>query len=230
MTAPNAHEERRERYVRAMGSDLGRVFASVQIDVMSVQVRWVLYSQLFRSSKERIVLLNETAGTFFGTLQRTMREDVLLSLARLIDRVDTGGKDNLSLRQLPLRVFCEGLRGDMESLLDRAEHVGEAVKDWRNRRLAHRDLLVSLGVSPNPLEGIGDEDVECLLGLIHELMNRVETHYTGASTGYEFVATAPLDADGLAYYMDLGLRTQEEYDRRMLAGEPWPRGLAPAQG
>jgi len=97
------------------------LYESLDSEVSFVHAKWKLYRQLYGTSEERIELLNRTAGYFFGVVQQSLFEDVVISLCRLTDPASGfGGKENRSLEQLidqfallGHKRLCELLRSDL---------------------------------------------------------------------------------------------------------------------
>jgi hypothetical protein len=155
---------------------------------MSVRTGQAHYRQLY-SSQERIDLFNDAAGTFFGILQDILLRDTLLALARLIDRAETGTKQNLTLQRLPslLNNHVE-LQAAVAADVDSAKSVCKAAVGWRNRRIAHRDLDVALSEEKAPLPEIPFDDINDALATIAKLLNRLEAHFNnGATVMYDWL-------------------------------------------
>ena len=93
-------EQVREKHLRDMGPELGAVYNALDRDVAWLHAKWNQYRQLYARSPERIALLNQVAGHFFGVVQDTLFEDVLLHLARLTDPAKSVGNENLTLKRL----------------------------------------------------------------------------------------------------------------------------------
>jgi AbiU2 len=100
MAEHKSAEQVLEQRIRAMGTDLGTLYHALTNDVAWMHAKWDQYQQLYMHSPERITLLNSVAGAFFGIIQDTLFENVILHLARLIDPPQSMGKDNLTLRRL----------------------------------------------------------------------------------------------------------------------------------
>jgi len=191
----STHDALLAKYVQAMGSELAEVFDALDHRLTWAHVRWVLYRQLYATSDRRIELLNDTAASFFAVLQRVLFNDVVLELARLTDKLKSAGKANLTIRSLPALVPDPQLLPDVTRLVDAAVDSCAAIRDRRNRQLAHDDLALALATADDPLEGISRADIETALRAIREVLNYVQLHFLGSTTGYEYVLTAPGDGD-----------------------------------
>jgi hypothetical protein len=215
-------EEVLARDVRDMGEDLGRVYNELSSGLSRLQVKWGLYTQLYSRSSERIDLINQAAGWFFRVVQGALIGDVLLHIARLTDREQIRGRDNLTIRRLPALV-PEALRADVTALEAAATMACKPIREWRNRRGAHTDLKTAIFGIPEP--DITGAQVEAALASLRALLNRIGTNYSRAPTMYEHIGTPPGDADALVYYLLKGIRADEARHRRLLEGKPLPEDL-----
>ena len=135
-----SHEEAREEYVRLMGPELGALFHTLSSELTWLHWQWRQYRILFGDKKSRLDLLNQSAPFFFGTIQLVLFEDTLLSLARLVGPTKSAGKPNLTVQRLPELVGVIHDADRVEELVQNAVSAADFAVDWRNRRIAHRDL------------------------------------------------------------------------------------------
>ena len=192
-----------------MGPELGTAFDVLRYDVVLAFASWALYKQLY-TDPERVRVLHQAAPYFSNLLGFTHRLDVVLQLARLVDKPDTGGRDNLTLQRLPLLVTEPGLRSRVTSVVKSACIACQGPIDWRNRRLAHRDLPLALAAADEPLPEISGDDIDSALRSFADVLNLIEAHFdNGVTTAYEFMNQGR-EADGLFYLLERGL----EADRK----------------
>jgi hypothetical protein len=164
---------------------------------------WTLqeFRDLF-SDGERLAVLNGVAGPLMALLQDVLWENLLLQVARLTDPVRTAGHENLTLQQIPA-FFAD----QPEKHRELSDHVHAAVgaatfaRDWRNRRIGHRDLEHSLDRQARPLEKASLERVDAALAAVHRILDTI--------AGYEHAQlrrqpTGSNAADGF-YYRTLRL-------------------------
>ncbi|MGJ0490378.1 hypothetical protein [Methylobacter sp.] len=164
------------------------LWASLSADVVWLHGRWIIYRQLFGTNKERVELLNESAGTVTWILQNLLLHDVQLSLSKIGDPAGGGGRQNLTLRRLQLALKDAGeheVADKMEPLLAAFESSCEKVRHRRNKWIAHNDLLTKLSARATPLAGPSRDEIEGALVALREVMNCVELHYTESQTAYE---------------------------------------------
>lgn len=229
MTLPSPHRTAAEVYqdhVQTLGPQLGPVYNALTNEVTSLHGKWNQYRKLFMGSPKRVDLLNEAAPYFFGVLQETLIENILLHLARLTDPPMSVGRSNLSLRQLPDLISDPGLKSNLVNLVDKAVASCAAPRDWRNRHLAHRDLSLAIATSGVPLAGISPGDISAALTTFREVLNRIEGHFwKGSHVGYEYFEGGLGDADTLVRVLQRGKSAYRAQDRRFQEGKPLPEDL-----
>jgi hypothetical protein len=76
------------------------LFSDLWIEVTMAHGKWYLFKGLFMVSKEKIDLLNESAGGFFSRIYGALFSDVTLAIGRLTDSANTSGQTNASLKRL----------------------------------------------------------------------------------------------------------------------------------
>jgi hypothetical protein len=195
-------------------------------DVTWLHTKWAQYRELFGVSEARIDLLNRTAGHFFRVLQDTLFEDVLLHLSRLTDGAVTGRKENLSLERLVLLAPDE-IKLRLEALLGAVRAACAPARDWRNRRIAHKDLGVALATAGDPLPGISRQTVEEALSAVRDLLHHIERQYfAGAETYYQELLAIG-QAKELLFWLSEGVQAEEERRRRFREGRALPEDCHP---
>ena len=143
-------EETRAEYLAAMGLDLGPVFHALWNECAWLHLKWREYRELFGGSSERVDLLNSAAGLSFRIIQDSLWEDILLHLCRLTDPPSIGKKENLTVLRLPGMVDA-AIRAEVEGAVESLEQRTAFARDWRNRHIAHSDLMLALDESLTPL-------------------------------------------------------------------------------
>src|SRR5262249_16908021 len=93
-------DEVRDEYVQAMGTDVGAAYFDLYNTLSWLHVKWQQYRQLF-ADETHVDVLNQTAPMLFGSLQRTLFDDVMLHLARITDAPTMMGRENLTVQMLP---------------------------------------------------------------------------------------------------------------------------------
>jgi hypothetical protein len=204
-----------------MGDDIGAVYSALWQEVAWIHKKWAQYVQLFGTNPERIAVLNQAAPSMFRTVQDTLFEDVLLHLARLTDPSKSMGRANLSVRHMATLLAASPIARNVESLANAALAACEFARDWRNRRLAHRDLSVALGQGVQPLAPASRAAVKSALVALEELLNAVSSHYLESTTMFDLGLSGE-DAVSLLYLLRDGLHFREERLSRIKRGELRP--------
>ena len=215
-------EEAKKANIEKMGEPLGTLFSALWQEVAMLHVRWKEYVALFGTKPERIDLLNRAAPHFFRMLQDELWESTLLSLARLTDPSNSQGnpdRSNLTINALPALIADVKLKGDVNKLIAESMKLTEFCRDWRNRRIAHRDLKLALEQSTTPLADGSRAQVKDALKALVNVLNAVERHYCDSETAYDL--GGPLGgAISLLYVLDDGLRAEDAKQKRLEEGKP----------
>lgn len=227
MAQSRTAEETKEHYAAQMGEELGAIFHYLWNECVWLNVKWRQYIALFGTSEQRVSLLNRAAGVFFVAIQDALWDDTLLHIARLTDPPQTMGKDNLTLRRLATLVD-QGIAQTITKQTDRVLEKAAFARDWRSRRIAHRDLRLALEETAKPLAPASRQAVQDALDAIAVLLNRVDAHYTGGETAFEF-ASHPGDADSLLVAVRDGLDAKDRRLERLRSGKPLPEDLGPRE-
>jgi hypothetical protein len=206
-------------YVVAMGLPLAKVCEALSDDVTWLHAKWMEFRTLYGYSKERIDLLNETAGFFFRVVQEVLWDDILLHVARLTDRAQTGSKENLVLARLPKLIEDPALSTEVETLAEVARQKCMFARDWRNRRLAHSDLALATGSASEGLSAVSRQNIEEVLAAIRKVLNEVHRRYLGSDVGFEHVMSHS-GADMLLYRLRVASHVETKKRQRLLDGKP----------
>lgn len=150
-----------------MGPSLGPFYHALYNDVVWLHAKWQQYRKLFADSPEGVELLNSVAGFFFVVIDRVLWDDVLLHLARLVDPATSLGKAekaNVTLQALPAAIRDAPLALEVYSRVEEVKLRCAFAIDWRNRRIAHRDLALALNSPASvPLAAASRTAVEAAL-------------------------------------------------------------------
>jgi len=203
-------------HVRAMGKELGELFHVMSSELVWIHWRWKQYRTLFGEKQSRIDLLNKAAPLFFHIVRNVLFEDTLLAIARLVGSPRSSNKPNVTVERFTLLVDLN-LRSEVSSLIQKAKASAAFAVDWRHRRLAHRDLDLSLKRSKLALAPATRERVEVSLSALRDVMNRIEVKYCNAATIY--TSPAPGDAEALLYVIRDGLQWDRDRCERLKRGE-----------
>ena len=212
----SAHKETDEilqDHIKHMGEKLGRYFNALWNEVAYLYTKWSEYDELF-GKPSRVDLLNDAAPTFFYIVQDCLRMDILLHVARLTDRCDTFGNKNLSVRGFPDLISSGTLKKEIERLIDSAIQKADFCKDWRDRRLAHKDLKLSISDEAKPLKPVSRKKVKDVLEAISSIMNAIAGHYMDTTIIFDGL-TRLKGAEALLYIIDDRIKADKRWRERI---------------
>ena len=217
MSREKSAEENQARYIEKMGQKLGELFYATSIELSRAHWRWEQYRILFGEGQRQIDLLNEAAPIFFGIVHDVLFEDTLLAIARLVERPKPSGKRVLTVKRFPPLLADPNLKEQVCTLIGKAKTSAQFAIDWRNRRLAHRDLDLSLSRSLEPLPPATREKVEESLSALRAVLDCIEIENCDGHVLYD-ISSVPGGAKSLVRVIKGGLLRQR--DRRAR----WERG------
>lgn len=225
-------EEVRQEHVDVLGPELGPVYHDLYNQCLWLHVKWQQFVELYGTKPERIKLLNRTARLFFRIVHTTLWEDTLLNLARLTDPAFSGigknKKSNLTLQCVPGLVADETFRADIQALVDTAIAATAFARDWRNRRIAHRDFALAISTGAQPLAPASRKSVDDALKAVSRIVERLNEYYLKSDLRLELVTqTTANDAMTLLYVMRDGLEADENRRRRIRERKMEPDDLKP---
>jgi len=220
MAKTNSEDKIRQDKISAMGLELGELHFLLWKDLTWVHLEWKQYRELFGTSESRIDLMNKTAPRFFGSLERVLWQDVLLTLSRLSDPAGTGGQHNLTFRRLPEHINDLDLRKRFCDALDTYEKAAQFARDWRHRRYAHRELRHASDPKTHALAPASRASVEDALRAARDLMNLLEGEFQDGETAYDHGHDGGGGAVPLLHYLDSGLQADEERRSKHIKWRP----------
>lgn len=195
-------DELRDEYVRAMGPRLGLLCSELQNDFVWLQRKWSNFQELYGKGQERIDLLNRAASNFFYFLHRLLFEDAMLHLCRLSDppktKLRSGDRENLSVLAVAGMITDPVLKALVRTETIQVRKSCEFARKWRNRRLAHTDMIHRGKGRGLALPAVTSNDIEGALESIKNLLTLVEDHYDLPRT---VLASDPWGAEALVRYL-----------------------------
>lgn len=168
-----------------MPANLRVEFDVISHEVAYLHLHWKVFNQLFNTGEETILLLHSSAHGFFSVVEDSLKRDVILGFCRLIDPPSTGKlRKNLTFERLINTIpasdstLTETVRNHLTKLRSHCAHL----LDWRNKKVAHADLEVSLGRDQLPPLLV----TEIVTGLVEsrKILNTIDKYY-GASGEFE---------------------------------------------
>jgi hypothetical protein len=155
-------------------------------------------------------------------LQDELWENSLLHVARMTDpSKSVGRKDrtNLTIQALPELIAHRSLKDEVRRLIDNVMVQTEFCRDWRNRRIAHRDLKLALQQPTTQLANASRSQFKAALASIAEVLNTIQRFYLDSETFFD--AGGPLGgALSLLDYLDMCIRARVAQQKRLEEGTP----------
>jgi len=218
MAIERSVEEAKEKYKADMGEELGDLFHTLWQEIVWLKYKFTEFVELFASKDSRLSLLNNSAPRFFKLLQDTLWEDVLISIARLTDPMKTMGKKNLTFNNIPNLIDDTELQPQIDKALKNALGASEFCRDWRNRRIAHRDLNLSIKSEESPkLKKSSVGQVRKNLDSLEAVLNMISVHYSDSTTLFD-MRGEPGSALCLLHVIKDGLEFEKRREERIRTG------------
>jgi hypothetical protein len=210
-------EEAKKTNIEKMGAQLGVHYSALWQEVALLYRNWGEYTALFGTKPSRIELMNRAAPYFFRMVQDDLLNATLLHVARLTDPPTTAGHTNLTIKGLPDLIEHEDTKSAVKKLIENALADAEFCRDWRNRRIAHRDLDVALEQSATELAMANRKRIKDAMAAIAAVLNAVSGHYLKSETRFDVTGTRGGSVP-LLYVLHAGLKAQDERAERLKKG------------
>jgi AbiU2 len=115
---------------------------------------------------------------------------------------------------------------EVRALVDAAKARSEFAREWRNRHIAHRDLVLALDAKAEPLPGVSRQHVEDALASFAAIINALHTRYLDGEVAFgHFVAHG--DADALVYWLQFAARSEQLQQERSRQHRSLPEDFEP---
>jgi hypothetical protein len=194
-----------------MGPELGPLCRELRDDFDWLRHKWSEFQELFGKGQERIDLLNTVASNFFHFLHRMLFEDAMLHLCRLTDRPRMVDRETLTVRALNDRVSDPALKASMEIKTEEVRENCQFARKWRNRRLAHTDLITLREGHALALPPVDSANIDTALKSIDDLLTLVEDHY---GLPHVLLGSDPWGAKPLIYHLERAKRAIDDEQQR----------------
>ena len=182
-----------------MSEEFKEVFEHIKELLTHLNIRWIIYKQMYGTNVYRVELLNNTASNVFSEFQWLVMDNMILSLSKLTDPAKMRGNWNLSLPYLYEEIINLNevqLSEELGEILEELNNSVENFRKIRNKRIAHTDLAVAIDDN-SPLPGVSRADITRALELVMDFLNKIELHYFDSTTRYD-MTILPLKNDGRA--------------------------------
>jgi len=184
-------EEIKENYLKAFPEETGKLAYYLSNQITFLHIKWKEYREIYGSDPETVEMVNKVAPYFFWMYERILRNDVISTIARILDPAYSGGnKPNASLDKLinDLKDHANNsLIEEWEDDLQMLKKTSKKLRNIRNKRLSHNDFDVHVTHSPDILAGISRQNIEDVLEGIRSLTNKIQLHFKNSRTMYDYV-------------------------------------------
>lgn len=184
-------EERQQRYVSAMGEELGIVYAELSDNLIELQWVWQQYTQLFGAGKATVDLLNRTSGLFFTIAEKTLWDMIIIMISRASDKESSGRGEfnkNMTLKAFPDLIEDAQLKECVIQRLKDVELASEEARQERNKRIAHSDKAYALSRRQTCAEQtspVSITNIKKSIKALGDTLNLVHLHYFESQIRYE---------------------------------------------
>lgn len=160
------------------------IFRAIFNEMVLLRLHWKMFREIFGHSEERNELLN-SASPIFGPIGDCLRDNVVLSIARLFDRAQVGRKETVSLRAAVQDLSLP--QADANQLLEELA-VLKASCDYiiqlRHKVIAHNDKSFLSG--EDSLQTPSRRDIEETIHRLGEFVRMLWARkYNGEDVGFE---------------------------------------------
>ncbi len=176
-------------------------------EIVLLHFKWIYLKQLFGTEKH-LAVVNATAPSAFSVIEEALFNEILLSLMRLVDPVGSKHQMNLSLRSLLEDIPDEKLRDQVAALEKQIREKVTDIKTWRDKKLAHNDLLRLLKKS-DPVPPIQIFELTAAMQLVRKAMNLIYQFFSQPHVLYDQCVTQK-DGNDLIFYLNYGLECWRE--------------------
>jgi len=183
-----------------MSSTLKPQLERLHTELVWLHTRWINYRQLLAEGPEQVGLLNCVAPSFFGVIERVMRDDIVIGLSRLTDRKRVAAKDTLTLSRLIHELHPADDRTLAIQLRGRLKEINAKIKDirtHRNQRVAHLDLVAAIPAVSVVSLGFSRQTISEVLTMIGDFLNCLQVYFGNTPTGFDKTYTQYGDASVL---------------------------------
>lgn len=182
------------------------------------QLAWKLtvFRDTFLNQENRAVLLDRTEAVFL-LFEESLSTDITISIARLMDPVKTGSKENLTLWYLfeLIREFgnAPDLLSTIEARYQALDHILKPISELRNKVLAHCDRPTAL-TTPLALT-LTAQDIVHVCKEFKGIVNDIDGYFAESQTLFDFQVCFS-NIDTLVKYLQRGIQGVDQDNEREL--------------
>jgi hypothetical protein len=182
---------------------------AIHLEVCELHFKYRYFAQLFMD-KQSLQIATATAPSFFGHIQNVMLHDIILCIGRLTDPAGPKSRENLSFYSILADIHDVSLHAEVCQIVSNIKAKTGAIRNWRNKKLAHNDLANAL--HDTHLQPIYVADLEEVIKLTGNIVNIFYRRFRDMEVAYDECITSG-DGDSLMFYLEYGLDAWKE-DKR----------------
>lgn len=209
-------EEIKNEMIKVLGQDFGSLLFTLHNEITWLTFRWIEFKELYGTKESRIELMNEVAPFFFFTIQKILRENLMLGISRITDPSETFGKKNASIKGIPAFITDDFFKKELEKDIKEIIESATFCRDWRNRWIAHLDFELAINnQSAKPLESATREKLKLTIEKIQDFYNKVEFKFLNSKTAFKYLSSHK-GAISLLYSIENGQYFSKlRYDKKL---------------
>lgn len=183
-----------KEYLDAMPHKQAALYYALFNSTCSLRQKWEHFNQLYGTSPEIVLLLNETAPAFFSLVQRTLHNEILLHICRLTDPKETRSKGkkpfkNITIRRLPDFVsesdIGESLNEEIKLCISKSEYA----RQLRDKKIGHHDLDHAIYPLTYPMESHSRSCIQYSVDSITTIFNLVNSKLFNKNVEFDYLVT-----------------------------------------
>ena len=161
-----------------MNQEATEIYDYLWKSIADVSSRWIISKQLF-SSKEVVMMLNQSAPCAFGVFFWSLYDSIILGISRLTDAPKKSGRNYFTLQNFTAHVGSP-ISERIKEEIDKHLQDFKPIRDRRDQQKAHSDKI-----APTITVATRKEIDAAINGLI-SIMSVIETELGLGHVGYEY--------------------------------------------
>jgi hypothetical protein len=218
MAYQSTPSEIRNNRIKVLGKEFGPLYDSIYNEFVWLSIKWEEYKELYGKKESRIGILNQAAPHFFYMIEQVLWENILLGLCKLTDPPKMRNKKNATSRAIVNFIDNDVLKKNIELKINELMESTEFCRDWRNRNIAHKDLLLATDKNATPLQIANRKKLNIAFSIFQEIINLIEEYYFKSTTIFDMI-NIHTGSVSLLYVLDEGIESRKHRMERIKSGD-----------